>query len=127
MTGCAYPPSQTAIPVWMVGTAQLRLCPPYKLIRSDRFTAKSHPLISGNGSRLRFVFGNVFAHDAFVTLQFPLVIRTVGEPIGNTDLPVDLTGGHGDARLLTGGNNFLHAELGIAENGDKSNKHDGLR
>src|SRR5258708_36169093 len=89
MTGCAYPPSQTAIPVWMVGTAQLRLCPPYKLIRSDRFTAKSHPLLSGNGSPVRIDFGHVFAHDAFVKWQFPLVMRTVGEPIGHTQLPAD--------------------------------------
>src|SRR5271169_1770031 len=75
----------------------------------------------------RLAFGNVFAHDAFVTLQLPLMIRTIGEPIGNPDLPVYLTGGHGDARLLTGGNDFLQAELTVAENSDKSDKHGDLR
>src|SRR4051812_22095358 len=59
-------------------------------------------------------------------MQRPRVIRTFGEPIGNTDLSTDLAGGHGDAGLLTGGDDFLEAELAVAENGDKSNEHGGL-
>jgi hypothetical protein len=44
-----------------------------------------------------FALGDVFAHDAFVPLQLPLVIRAVGEPFGDADLGTDLTGSHGDA------------------------------
>jgi hypothetical protein len=36
-----------------------------------------------------------------------------------------LAGSHGDARLLTVGNDFLKAQLAVAENSDKSNKHGG--
>jgi len=57
----------------------------------------------------RFTFGRVGARDAFVTLQSPLPVGTLGQPLGNTDLPVDLTGRHGDARLITGGDDFLNA------------------
>jgi hypothetical protein len=51
------------------------------------------------------------------------MIRTISEPLGNANLRVYLTGSHGDARLLTGGNDFLQAQLAVAENSDKSNKH----
>jgi hypothetical protein len=51
------------------------------------------------------------------------MIRTVGEPLGNSNLRIYLTGSHGDARLLTGGNDFLRTQLAVAENSDKSNKH----
>jgi hypothetical protein len=73
-----------------------------------------------------FALGNVFAHDAFVPLQLPLVIRAVGEPFGNADLRIDLTGRHGDARLVTGGDDLLKAQRTVAENGDKSNEHGDL-
>src|SRR4051812_1697492 len=75
----------------------------------------------------RFVFGNVLAHDALVPLQLPLVIRTMGEPLGNADLRVDHACRHGDAGLITGGNDFLQAQLAVAENSDKSNEHGDLR
>src|SRR5664279_1393574 len=55
------------------------------------------------------VLGNVFAHDAFVPLQLPLMVRAIGEPIGNADLPLDRTGRHGDSRLLTIGDDLLQA------------------
>ena len=51
----------------------------------------------------------------------------MSEPLGNADLRVYLTGCHGDARLLTSGNDFLQAQLTVAEEGDKSNKHGDLR
>lgn len=51
------------------------------------------------------------------------MIRTVCEPLGNTNLRAYLTSSHGDTRLLTGGNDLLQAQLAIAENSDKSNKH----
>src|SRR5229473_7964014 len=54
------------------------------------------------------------------------MIRTFGEPVGNTDLPVYLAGHHGDAGHLTVGNDFLQAKLAVAENGDKSDKHGNL-
>src|SRR6266436_5601606 len=54
------------------------------------------------------------------------MIRTFSEPVGNTDLPVYLTGRHGDAGHLTVGNDFLQAERAVAENGYKSNKHGDL-
>src|SRR3954467_4548183 len=54
------------------------------------------------------------------------MIRTLREPVGNTNLRVYRTGSHGDARLLTGGNDFLQAQLAVAENSDKSNKHGDL-
>jgi hypothetical protein len=53
------------------------------------------------------------------------LIRTIGQPLGNADLRVDLTGCHGDARQLAGGDDFLEAELAVAENGDKGNEHRG--
>jgi hypothetical protein len=74
-----------------------------------------------------FVFGRVFAHYAFVTLQLPFMIRALGEPVGNTDLCVDGARAHGDARLFTGGHDFLQAERAVAEKSDKSNKHGNLR
>jgi hypothetical protein len=70
-----------------------------------------------------FAFGGVFADDALVTFQCPLVIGTISQPLGNTDLPIHLAGSHGDAGLLTGRNDFFKAELAVAENSDKSNKH----
>ena len=73
----------------------------------------------------RFAFRCVCARDAFVTLQPPLAIRTFGQPIGDADLRIDLTGGHGDARLIAGGNDLLKTELAVAENSDKGNEHDG--
>jgi hypothetical protein len=57
----------------------------------------------------RVVFGCVFAQDALVTFQLPLMIRTIGKPVGYTNLRVCLAGSHGDARLLTVGNNLLQA------------------
>jgi len=77
-------------------------------------------------ARLRFALRNIFAHHAFISLQLPLVIGAVGEPFGNADLRIDLTGRHGDARLLTGGNDFLQAKLAVTENSDESNKHGHL-
>jgi hypothetical protein len=74
----------------------------------------------------RLVLGNIFAEDAFVALQLPLVIRAVGEPFGEACLRVDGTGRHGDARLLTGGYDFLLAKLAVAENSDKGNEHGDL-
>jgi hypothetical protein len=73
-----------------------------------------------------FALGSVFAQDTLVTLQLPLMIRTLGKPVGNTNLRVYLTGSHGDARLLAGGNDFLETELAVTEDSDKSNKHDDL-
>src|SRR5512140_1056607 len=53
------------------------------------------------------VLGNVFAHDAFVPLQLPFMVRAVGKPIGNADLPLDRAGRHGNSRLLTVGDDLL--------------------
>jgi hypothetical protein len=55
------------------------------------------------------------------------MIRTIREPVGDSNLPVCLTGRHGDARLITGGNDFLKAELAVAENSDESDEHGDLR
>ena len=55
------------------------------------------------------------------------MVRAISEPLGDTELGVYLTGRHGNARLLTGGNDFFQTQLAIAENGDKSNKHADLR
>src|SRR5947207_1178493 len=88
----------------------------------------SKPTLRENyANNSRFAFGNVFAHDALVPLQLPLVVRTMGEPLGNADLRVDHAGRHGDAGLITGGNDFLQAQLAVAENSDKSNEHGDLR
>jgi hypothetical protein len=45
------------------------------------------------------------------------------KPVGDANLRVYLAASHGDARLLTVGNNFLEAKLAVAENGDKCDKH----
>ena len=64
--------------------------------------------------------GDVCAGDAFVAFQPPLMIRTLGQPFGNADLRMDLTGRHRDARLITGGDDLLQTELAVAENSDES-------
>ena len=74
-----------------------------------------------------FAFWSVFADDALVTLQSPIVIWPLGEPISNSNLRVYRTGTEGNARLITGGNDFLEAELAVAEDGDKSDEHGDLR
>jgi hypothetical protein len=67
--------------------------------------------------------GDICAGDAFVTFQLPLTVGTIGQPLGNADLRVDLTGSHRDAGLLTGRDDLLHAQLAVAENSDEGNKH----
>jgi hypothetical protein len=70
------------------------------------------------------VFRDVLAHDTFVAAQFPVMIRTMGDPFGNAGLPVYLAGSHRDARLIAIGNDLLQAELtAVAEDSNKSNKH----
>lgn len=88
-------------------------------------------VISGKQPRQReaargasgFVFRNVLSEHALVSLQSPLAIRALGEPVGNSDLRVDRAGAHGDAGLVTGGDDFFETELAVAENGDESNEH----
>ena len=94
--------------------------------RSGRQSPKASRLPERSARNSCGAFGNVIAHHAFITLQPPLMVRTIGEPIGDPNLRIDLAGSHGDARLLTGGNDFLQAELAVAENRDKSNEHGGL-
>ena len=74
-----------------------------------------------------FVLRNVFPEHAFVALQSPFAIRPLGEPVGNSDLRVDRAGAHGDAGLVTGGDDFFETELAVAENGDESDEHGDLR
>jgi hypothetical protein len=74
-----------------------------------------------------FVLRNVFTEHAFVALQSPFAIRPLGEPIGNSDLRVYRAGGHGDAGLVTGGDDLFETELAVAENGDESDEHGDLR
>ena len=74
-----------------------------------------------------FVLRNVFTEHAFVALQSPFAIRPLGEPVGNSDLRVYRAGGHGDAGLVTGGDDFFETELAVAENGDESDEHGDLR
>ena len=71
----------------------------------------------------RIALGRIFAQDALVTLQRPLMIRTLGEPVGDTDLRGRCAGGHGDARPLTVGDDLFQTELSVAENGDEGNEH----
>jgi hypothetical protein len=76
---------------------------------------------------LRFVLRNVFSQHAFVARQSPFAIRPLGEPVGNSDLRVDRAGAHGDAGLVTGGDDLFETELAVAENGDESDEHGDLR
>src|SRR5712692_7155663 len=98
-----------------------------KNVDSSTYPIRSDRSISQAWRASRLAFGNVFAHDAFVSLQLPLMIRPLGEPVGDADLRIDRTGSHGDARLITGGNDLFQTELAIAENGDESNEHGDLR
>ena len=75
----------------------------------------------------RFVFGRVLTEHALVALQSPFAIRPLGEPVGDSDLRVDRAGAHGDAGLVTGGDDFFETELAVAENGDESDEHGDLR
>jgi hypothetical protein len=92
-------------------------------------------VISGKEPRQReiacgcsgFVLRNVLSEHAFVALQPPFAIRPLGEPVGNSDLRVDRTGAHGDAGLVTGGDDFFETELAVAENSDESDEHGDLR
>jgi hypothetical protein len=74
-----------------------------------------------------FVLRNVLAQDALVSRQPPFAIRPLGKPVGNSDLRVDRAGAHGDAGLVTGGDDFFETELAVAENGDESDEHGDLR
>ena len=74
-----------------------------------------------------FVLRNVFPEHAFVALQSPFAIRALGEPVGDSNLRVDRAGAHGDARLVTGGDDFFETELAVAKNGDESDEHGDLR
>ena len=74
-----------------------------------------------------FVLRNVLSEHAFVALQPPFAIRPLGEPVGNSDLRVYRAGGHGDAGLVTGGDDLFETELAVAENGDESDEHGDLR
>ena len=73
------------------------------------------------------VFRDVGTHDAPVTLELPIVIRAMGEPLGNARLRVYLTAGHRDARLFAIGDDFFQTELtAVAQNGDKGEEHRDL-
>jgi hypothetical protein len=87
------------------------------------------PRISSSFALIRsgFVLRRVFPEHAFVALQSPFAIRPLGEPVGNSNLRVDRAGAHGDAGLVTGGDDFFETELAVAENSDKSNEHGDLR
>jgi len=74
-----------------------------------------------------FVLRNVLPEHALVALQSPFAIRPLGEPVGDSDLRVDRAGAHGDAGLVTGGDDFFETELAVAENGDESDEHGDLR
>jgi hypothetical protein len=74
-----------------------------------------------------FVLRNVFPEHAFVSLQSPFAIRPLGEPVGNSDLRVDRAGAHGDAGLVTGGDDLFETKLAVAENSDECDEHGDLR
>ena len=74
-----------------------------------------------------FVLRNVLPEHAFVALQAPFAIRALGEPVGDSNLRVDRAGAHGDAGLVTGGDDFFETELAVAENGDEGDEHGDLR
>jgi hypothetical protein len=74
-----------------------------------------------------FVLRNVFPEHAFVARQSPFAIRPLGEPVGNSNLRVDRAGAHGDAGLVTGGDDLFKTKLAVAENGDESDEHGDLR
>ena len=74
-----------------------------------------------------FVLRNVLPEYALVALQSPFAIRPLGEPVGDSNLRVDRAGAHGDAGLLTGGDDFFETKLAVAENSDKSDEHGDLR
>jgi hypothetical protein len=77
--------------------------------------------------RSGFVLRRVLSEHAFVALQSPFAIRPLGEPVGNSDLRVDRARAHGDAGLVTGGDDFFETKLAVAENGDESDEHGDLR
>src|SRR5271169_1837472 len=93
---------------------------------SLRLPKKPTPLLKGWRATSCFAFGDVFAENALVSFQPPVSVRAVGEPLSNANLPVDLAGSHGDARLLAIGNDLFQTELSVAENSDKGNKHGDL-
>jgi hypothetical protein len=74
-----------------------------------------------------FVLRNVFPEHALVALQSPFAIRPLGEPVGDSNLRVDRAGAHGDAGLVTGGDDFFETKLAVAENSDESDEHGDLR
>ena len=74
-----------------------------------------------------FVLRNVLPEHAFVALQMPFAIRPLGEPVGDSNLRVDRTRAHGDAGLVTGGDDFFETKLAVAENSDKGDEHGDLR
>ena len=83
--------------------------------------------ISFAASRSGFVLRRVLPEHAFVALQAPFAVRALGEPVGDADLRVDRTRGHGDAGLVAGGDDLFETKLAVAENSDKGDEHGDLR
>src|SRR5687768_11954233 len=77
--------------------------------------------------RSGFVLRNVLPQHAFVALQSPFAIRPLGEPVGDADLRVDRARAHGDAGLVTGGDDLFETKLAVAEDSDKGDEHGDLR
>jgi hypothetical protein len=93
--------------------------------RKDHGQNKTHYFFTfrNAGRASSIALRSVFAQNALVPLQLPLTIRAIGKPLGYSDLRVYLACSHGDARLLTVGNNLLQAQRAVTENSDKCDKH----
>jgi hypothetical protein len=100
----------------------------HKPKRQDQGQNKTHHIFTfRNADRASGVaLRSVFTQNALVSFQLPLMIRAIGKPLGYSALGVYLARSHGDARLLTVGDNFLQAQRTVAENSDKCDKHGDL-
>jgi hypothetical protein len=67
------------------------------------------------GALLGLAFWNVFAEYALVALDPPLTVGAILKPLGDTRLGMNLAIHHGDAGLVTVGDNFFQADLAVAQ------------
>src|SRR5262249_30144876 len=69
-------------------------------------------------------FRTIFAINTFIALQRPRPVRSILKPLGDAGLGMDCTIHHRDGRQITVGHDLFHADLAVAQQGDKSNEHE---
>ena len=73
--------------------------------------------------RSGLAFWNVFAEHALVAFDPPFPVGAILKPLGDTRLGMNLAIHHGDAGLITVGDDLFQADLAVAQKCDEGNEH----